>query len=158
MKWNMKRDKTYVARPSDIRPEWHVIDATGQTLGRMATRISRTLQGKDKPTYTPHILTGDYVVVTNARKIKVTGRKLDQKTYYRHTGYIGHLKAIVLKDMLNKYPERVIQLAVRGMLPTTKRGRQMLRRLKVYAGESHPHEAQITTTQASADVRIEGSA
>lgn len=153
----MKRDKTYVARPSDVHPEWLLIDATGQTLGRLASRISRTLQGKDKPIYTPHILTGDYVVVTNASKIRVTGRKLTQKTYYRHTGYIGNLKTFVLKDMLDKYPERVIQLAVRGMLPTTKRGRQMLRRLKVYAGESHPHGAQITTVQANAHVRLEGS-
>ena len=138
----MKRTKTYMARPTELHPEWHVIDATGQTLGRMASRISRRLQGKDKAIYTPHILTGDYVVVVNAAKVRVTGRKLTQKTYYRHSGYVGNLKTTLLKDMLETRPDRVIQLAVKGMLPKTKQGRDMLRRLRVYTGNSHPHVAQ----------------
>ena len=123
-----------------------MIDATGQILGRLASRISRTLQGKDKAIYTPHILTGDYVVVVNASKISVTGRKLAQKNYYRHSGYIGNLKTFVLQDMLDTHPDRVIQLAVQGMLPRTKRGRDMLKRLKVYGGESHPHQGQVAKT------------
>jgi large subunit ribosomal protein L13 len=118
------------------------VDATGQTLGRLATRISRTLQGKDKPIYTPHMLTGDYVIVVNASKVRVTGRKTTQKTYYKHSGYVGNLKTYLLKDMLETHPERVIQLAVKGMLPKTNRGREMLGRLRVYKSDSHPHEAQ----------------
>ena len=153
----MKRNKTYMAKPSETNPKWHLIDATGQTLGRMATRISRTLQGKDKPIYTPHILTGDYVVVINAAKIHVTGRKLTQKTYYRHSGYVGNLKTIVLRDLMETHPERVIQLAVWGMLPRTKRGRQMLRRLRVYKGDTHPHQAQMpVAAQASTDPDSQG--
>ena len=139
----MKRDKTYVAKPSDINANWQVIDATGQTLGRLASRISRTLQGKDKPIYTPHILCGDYVVVVNASKVRVTGRKLTQKTYYRHSGYVGNLKTFALRDVLETHPERVMELAVRGMLPNNKLGRYMLKRLKVYSGDHHPHQAQV---------------
>jgi large subunit ribosomal protein L13 len=131
-----------MAKPSDITPQWHLVDATGQTLGRLATRISRTLQGKDKPIYTPHMLTGDYVIVVNASKVRVTGRKTTQKTYYKHSGYVGNLKTYLLKDMLETHPERVIQLAVKGMLPKTNRGREMLGRLRVYKSDSHPHEAQ----------------
>jgi large subunit ribosomal protein L13 len=122
-----------------------VIDATGQSLGRLARDIAVALQGKDKPTYTPHVITGDHVVVTNAEKVRITGRKLLQKTYYRHSGYVGNMKTFILRDMLEDHPARVIQLAVKGMLPRNKRGRQMLGRLKVYSGESHPHQAQVGT-------------
>ncbi len=147
----MKRPKTYMAKPSDIVNGWWLVDANGQILGRLATRIARTLQGKDKATYTPHMLTGDYVVVVNASKIKVTGRKLMQKTYYRHSGYVGNLKTTILRDMLEKRPERVLQLAVRGMLPKNKLGREMFKRLKVYTGDSHPHQAQMPRQAAQAD-------
>ncbi len=143
----IKRNKTYFPKESEIKPAWHVVDASGQVLGRLATRIARTLQGKDKPMYTPHILTGDYVVVINAAKIRVTGNKMDQKIYYRHSGYVGNLKETPLSDLLEKHPARVIRLAVKGMLPDTKRGRQMLGRLKVYAGESHRHELQVANSQ-----------
>ena len=119
------------------------MDATGQTLGRMARDISVALQGKDKPSYTPHTLTGDFVVVLNASRIRVTGRKLLQKTYYRHSGYVGNLKSFKLRDVLESHPERVITLAVKGMLPRNHQGRQMLRRLKVFAGGEHPHQAQV---------------
>ncbi len=139
----MKRIRTYSARPADLQPQWHVMDASNETLGRMATRIARTLQGKDKPTYTAHELTGDYVVVINAEQVRVTGRKLTQKTYYRHSGYVGNLKSFLLRDMLDQHPDRVIKLAVRGMLPANKRGRDMLRRLKVYSGNTHPHQSQV---------------
>ena len=139
----MKRTKTYSAKPNEIPASWHVIDATDQVLGRLCSQISRTLQGKHKAAYTPHVLTGDYVVVVNASKIRVTGKKLLQKTYYRHSGYTGNLRSTILRDMLEKHPDRVIKLAVKGMLPTTKRGREMLRRLKVYSDETHPHQAQV---------------
>jgi large subunit ribosomal protein L13 len=139
----MIRNKTYFAKPSEVKPRWLTIDATGKTLGRLATEIARILQGKHKPIYTPHILTGDYVVVINAARVRVTGKKLRQKIYYRHSGYMGNLKAITLEEMLKRHPERVIQLAVKGMLPDNKLGRDMLKRLKVYAGDSHPHQAQV---------------
>jgi large subunit ribosomal protein L13 len=139
----MKRTSTYFAKPGETPDNWQVIDATGKTLGRMARDISMALQGKDRPTYAPHVITGSHVVVVNADKLRVTGRKLLQKTYYRHTGYIGHLKTFVLRDMLATQPERVVQLAVKGMLPRNKMGREMLKRLKVYAGDSHPHQAQV---------------
>lgn len=138
----MKRTSTYFPKPGEVPAKWRVIDATGKTLGRMARDISVALQGKDKPTYTPHTLTGDYVVVLNASRVRVTGRKLMQKTYYRHSGYVGNLKTFKLRDMLERRPERVITLAVKGMLPRNHQGRQMLRRLKVYAGAEHPHQAQ----------------
>jgi large subunit ribosomal protein L13 len=143
----IKRNKTYFPKESEVKPAWHVIDADGQVLGRLATRIARTLQGKDKPMYTPHVLTGDYVVVINAAKVHVTGNKMDQKIYYRHSGYVGNLKETPLSELMEKHPTRVIQLAVKGMLPDTKRGRQMLGRLKVYAGESHRHELQVAHSQ-----------
>ena len=146
----MKRDRTYMAKSSEVSPDWRLIDATGQTLGRLATRISRTLQGKDKPIYTPHILTGDYVVVINASRVRVTGQKMLQKTYYRHSGYVGNLKTFILRDMMEKNPERVLQLAVKGMLPRTKLGRDMLKRLKVYKGDSHPHQAQVPAAASAA--------
>ncbi len=147
----MKRNKTLMPNPSEVDSKWQVIDATGQTLGRMATRISRSLQGKDKPTYTPHILTGDHVVVINASKVRVTGRKLTQKIYYRHSGYTGNLKSFMLKDMMEKNPERVVELAVKGMLPKNKLAGHMLKRLRVYAGESHPHVAQTGIAVAHDD-------
>ncbi len=152
----MKRPKTYMAKPSEVNSEWKLIDATGQTLGRLATRISRTLQGKDKPIYTPHILTGDSVVVVNASRIRVTGRKLDQKTYYRHSGYVGNLKSFVLKDVMESHPERVIELAVKGMLPRNKRGRDMLKRLKVYRNDSHPHQGQVAASLTTANGDSDG--
>lgn len=126
-----------------MEAKWRVFDATGQTLGRIARDISVALQGKDKPSYTPHTLTGDFVVVLNASRIRVTGRKLMQKTYYRHSGYVGNLKSFKLKDVLETHPERVITLAVKGMLPRNHQGRQMLRRLKVFADGDHPHQAQV---------------
>ncbi len=143
----MKRISTYTAKPQEIPASWQVIDATGQVLGRLCSQISKTLQGKHKAVYTPHVLTGDYVVVINASKIRVTGRKLLQKTYYRHSGYTGNLKSTILRDMLENHPDRVIKLAVKGMLPTTKRGREMLGRLKVYPDQTHPHQAQVTSTK-----------
>ena len=139
----MKRVSTYFAKPGEVAENWQVVDATGQTLGRLARDISVSLQGKDKATYTPHTLTGSFVVVLNASKIKVTGRKATQKYYYRHSGYVGNLKSIRLREMLESRPERVIELAVKGMLPRNHMGRQMLRRLKVFSGGEHPHQAQV---------------
>ncbi|MDA0733335.1 MAG: 50S ribosomal protein L13 [Chloroflexi bacterium] len=139
----MKRTSTYFPKPGEVTDNWRVIDATGKTLGRVSRDIAVILQGKDKPTFTPHVITGDHVVVLNADKVRVTGRKLLQKMYYRHSGYVGNLKTIILRDMLAQHPERVIQLAVKGMLPRNHQGRQMMSRLKVYAGDNHPHEAQV---------------
>jgi len=139
----MKRTSTFFPKPGEISAKWRVIDVSGQTLGRVARDIAIALQGKDKPTFTPHVITGDYVVVLNASKIRVTGRKLTQKLYYRHSGYVGNLKTFKLEDMLKSRPERVIELAVKGMLPHNSIGRHMMRRLKVYAGDSHPHQAQM---------------
>ena len=139
----MKRNSTYFAKPGEVPANWRVIDVEGRILGRVARDISMFLQGKDKPTYTPHTLTGDFVVVLNAAKIRVTGRKPEQKMYYRHSGYVGNLKTISLRRMMETHPERVIQLAVKGMLPRNNLGRQMLTRLKIYAGDQDPHEAQV---------------
>ena len=139
----MKRSSTYFAKTGEIPDRWRVIDASGQTLGRVARTISLALQGKDRPTYTPHVITGDQVLVLNAAKVRVTGRKLLQKLYYRHSGYMGHLKTFQLRDVLEDHPDRVIQLAVKGMLPRSKLGRDMLRRLRVYPGEQHRHQAQV---------------
>jgi large subunit ribosomal protein L13 len=139
----MKRTSTYFPKTGQVPDNWRVIDATGQTLGRVARNISVALQGKDKPTYTPHVITGDHVVVLNADKVRVTGRKLLQKMYYRHSGYMGNLKTFTLRDLLEQHPDRVIQLAVKGMLPNNKLGRRMLRRLKIYGGDTHPHQAQV---------------
>ncbi len=138
----MKRTSTYFPKPGQVPDNWRVIDASGQTLGRLARDIAVALQGKDKPTYTPHVITGDHVVVLNAAKVEVTGRKLLQKKYYRHSGYVGNLKTFMLRDMMEQRPERVLQLAVKGMLPNNALGRRMLRRLKVYAGDAHPHQGQ----------------
>ena len=137
--------KTFTATPSTIKREWCVVDATDKTLGRLATELAHRLRGKHKPEFTPHMDTGDHMVVINAEKIKVTGNKMEDKMYYRHTGYIGNLKSINLGKLLDKHPERVIQNAVKGMLPKNPLGRAMYRKLHVYAGPEHPHEAQQPT-------------
>ena len=134
--------KTYSAKPGEITREWYLVDADGQTLGRLATRIADMLRGKGKPEYTPHVDTGDFVIVINAEKISVTGNKRVNKRYYRHSGYPGGLRSRTLEDMLERRPEEVIRMAVKGMLPRTRLGRQQLRKLKVYAGPDHPHAAQ----------------
>jgi len=134
--------KTYTARAEDIEREWFLVDAEGKTLGRLASEIAKVLRGKHKPIYTPHLDCGDYVIVVNADKVRVTGQKLDQKMYYRHSGYPGGIKSINLRDQLQKHPQRVLEAAVRGMLPKNPLGRKMFGKLKVYAGDSHPHQAQ----------------
>lgn len=139
----MARVRTFSPKQSEIERGWRVIDAEGETLGRLATRIAAILRGKDKPTYTMHMSVGDNVIVINAEKVRVTGQKEDQKTYYRHTQYPGGLRAVTLSTLREKHPERIIQNAVKGMLPHNRLGRQNLRRLHVYAGPEHPHEAQV---------------
>lgn len=134
--------KTYVPKSGDITHEWKLVDANGKNLGRLATQISTILLGKDKPTFTPGVDTGDYVVVVNAELVSVTGNKMDDKIYYRHSGYPGGLKQINLRDQLAKHPERVIWEAVRGMLPHNRFGRKLIKKLKIYAGPDHPHQAQ----------------
>jgi large subunit ribosomal protein L13 len=134
--------KTYSAKSATVRRDWYVVDAEGQTLGRLATEIARRLRGKHKPVYTPHVDTGDYIVVVNAEKIRVTGRKLKDKMYHHHTGYVGHLKSEPLGELLARAPERVLEQAVKGMLPRNSLGRQMLTKLKIVRGPAHPHEAQ----------------
>lgn len=137
--------KTFNAKADEVKREWFVIDAENVILGRMATEIARRLRGKHKPEYTPHVDTGDYIVVVNAEKVAVTGNKLKNKMYHKHTGYIGNLKSISLEKQLQKHPELVIETAVKGMLPKNSLGRTMYRKLKVYAGPNHPHEAQQPT-------------
>lgn len=134
--------KTYVTKANEVKREWYIVDASGKTLGQLATAIARVLRGKHKPAYSPAVDLGDCVIVVNAEQVRVTGRKLDQKFYYRHSGYPDGLKQISLRDQLDRHPERVIEAAVRGMLPRNSLGRRMFGRLKVYAGPSHPHEAQ----------------
>lgn len=134
--------KTYVTKPAEVEREWFVVDASGKTLGRLATEVARILRGKHKPIYSPMIDVGDYVIVVNAEKVRVTGRKLTQKFYYRHSGYPGGFKQVSLRDMLARHPTRVIEYAVRGMLPKNALGRRMFKKLKVYAGPDHPHQAQ----------------
>jgi large subunit ribosomal protein L13 len=134
--------RTFTEKQEDIAREWYVVDAEGETLGRLAATIAPILEGKHKPTYTPHLDCGDFVIIVNADKVRVTGRKLDQKFYYRYSGYPGGLTSVSLRDQLTMHPERVLQAAVRGMLPKNKLGRRMIRKLKVYAGDSHPHKAQ----------------
>lgn len=134
--------KSYMASTANVERKWYVVDATGYTLGRLSSEIAKILRGKNKPTFTPHIDTGDYVIVVNAEKIKVTGKKLDQKIYYRHSEYVGGMKETTLRQMLAKKPERVIELAVKGMLPKGPLGRQMYRKLHVYAGPEHKQQAQ----------------
>ena len=134
--------KTFMASPSTIDRKWYVIDADGMTIGRLASEAAKILRGKNKPIFTPHEDTGDYVIVINADKITVTGRKLEQKIYYNHSDYVGGMKETDLKTMLAKKPERVIELAVKGMLPKGPLGRKMIKKLFVYAGSEHPHQAQ----------------
>ena len=134
--------KSYMASPSTIERKWYVVDAAGCTLGRLASEVAKVLRGKNKPIYTPHIDCGDYVIVVNADQIKVTGKKLDQKIYYHHSDYVGGMKETTLREMMNKKPEKVIELAVKGMLPKGPLGRQMYTKLHVYAGPEHNHEAQ----------------
>jgi len=134
--------RTFTAKTAEIKRQWYVVDAQGQTLGRLASKIAPILKGKHKPIYTPHLDCGDFVVVINVDKVLVTGRKLDQKFYYRHSQYPGGLKSISLRDQLDQHPDRVLWAAVKGMLPKNKLGRQMIKKLKLYAGEAHPHQAQ----------------
>ena len=133
---------SFMANPAKVERKWYVVDATGYTLGRLASEVAKVLRGKNKPIFTPFIDTGDYVIITNADKIKVTGKKLEQKVYYRHSDYVGGMKETTLKEMLNKKPERVIELAVKGMLPKGPLGREMYKKLFVYAGPDHKHAAQ----------------
>jgi len=134
--------KTFSAKPAEVKRDWYLVDASGKTLGRLASEIARRLRGKHKPEYTPHVDTGDYIVVVNAEKIHATGNKMADKMYYRHTGYIGNLKSASLAEMLKNTPERVLQIAVKGMLPKNPLGRAMAKKLKVFAGSEHPHQAQ----------------
>jgi large subunit ribosomal protein L13 len=134
--------KTYSAKPGEVTREWYLVDAEGKTLGRLATQIADTLRGKRKPQYTPHVDTGDFVVVVNADKIQVTGNKLDQKRYYRHSGYPGGLRSRTLREQLERRPTEVLRVAVKGMLPKNRLARQQITKLKIYAGPEHPHEAQ----------------
>ena len=138
--------KTYMANPDKIERKWYVVDATGYTLGRLASEVAKVLRGKNKPIFTPHIDCGDYVIVVNASKVKVTGKKLDQKVYYSHSDYVGGMKETTLKEMMAKKPEKVIELAVKGMLPKGPLGRSMYTKLFVYAGPEHKHEAQKPET------------
>lgn len=134
--------KSFMASPSTIERKWYVVDATGHTLGRLASEIASILRGKNKPTYTPHIDTGDYVIVINAEKIVVSGKKMEQKLYHTHSAYVGGFKTATLKEMIEKKPEKVVELAVAGMLPKGPLGREMYTKLHVYAGAEHPHAAQ----------------
>ena len=134
--------KTYMASPAAIERKWYVVDATGYTLGRLASEVAKVLRGKNKAIFTPHIDTGDYVIVVNAEKVKLTGKKLDQKIYYRHSDYVGGMKETTLREMMAKKPEKVVELAVKGMLPKGPLGRQMYTKLHVYAGPEHNHQAQ----------------
>ena len=134
--------KTFMASPATIDRKWYVVDAEGKTLGRLASEVAKVLRGKNKPTFTPHIDTGDYVIVVNAEKIKVTGKKLDQKIYYNHSDYVGGMRETTLAEMMAKKPEKVIELAVKGMLPKGPMGRDMIKKLHVYAGPEHANQAQ----------------
>ena len=134
--------KTYMANPDKIERKWYVVDAEGCTLGRLASEVAKVLRGKNKPEFTPHVDTGDYVIVVNAEKVKVTGKKMDQKIYYNHSDYVGGMRETTLKEMMNKKPEKVIELAVKGMLPKGPLGRAMIKKLHVYAGPEHKQEAQ----------------
>jgi len=134
--------KTYTVKAGEIERRWFVVDAQGKTLGRLATQVARILRGKHKPVFCPHLDVGDYVIIINAAKIRVTGKKLDTKRYYRYSGYPGGLKSVVLSEQLKKHPDRVLVHAIRGMLPKNRLGRAMLKKLKVYAGDKHPHAAQ----------------
>jgi large subunit ribosomal protein L13 len=135
-------NSTYSAKKDELTKEWFVVDASGQTLGKLAVQVANILRGKHKPTFTPHVDAGDFVVVINAEKIVVSGKKEDQKKYYRHSGYPGGFRTVVYKDLQAKHPDRIISKAVKGMLPHNRLGRQLIKKLKVYAGEAHPHQAQ----------------
>ena len=137
---------SFMANPAKVERKWYVVDATGYTLGRLASEVAKVLRGKNKPVFTPHVDTGDYVIIINAEKIKVTGKKLDQKIYYHHSDYVGGMKETTLKEMLAKKPEKVLELAVKGMLPKGPLGREMYTKLHVYAGAEHPHAAQKPET------------
>lgn len=137
-----KIQKTYATRPNDIERSWWVVDAQGMTLGRLASKVAPILRGKHKPCFTPHLDTGDYVIIINADKIHVTGKRLDQKQYYRHSGYPGGLKTMTLRELMSRFPTRPLKFAIKGMLPKGPLGRKMLTKLKVYAGAEHPHQAQ----------------
>ena len=141
--------KTYATKAKDIERQWHVIDASGKTLGRLTTQIATLLMGKHKPQFAPYLDCGDYVVVLNASKVKLTGNKARQKTYYRHSGYPGGLKAVNFEKMLQTHPERIIENAVKGMLPHNRLGNAMFKKLKVYQGDSHSHQAQISSSKAA---------
>lgn len=134
--------KSYMASPATIERKWYVVDATDMTLGRLASEVAKVLRGKNKPIFTPHIDTGDYVIIVNAEKVQVTGKKLDQKIYYHHSEYVGGMKETTLREMMAKKPEKVVELAVKGMLPKGPLGREMYRKLYVYAGPDHKHQAQ----------------
>ena len=134
--------KTFSAKPHEVRRDWFLVDATGKTLGRLSTEIASRLRGKHKPEFTPHVDTGDYIVVVNAEKIRVTGKKMTDKMYHRYTGYVGNLKSMPLEKLLDEHPERVLQYSVKGMLPRNPLGRKMLTKLRIFAGPEHPHEAQ----------------
>jgi large subunit ribosomal protein L13 len=134
--------KTYSAKPDDIQKEWYIVDAEGQTVGRLAVQIANVLRGKHKPTYTPHIDSGDHVIIINAEKVVVSGKKFEQKLYRHHTGYIGGLKTFTFRQMMDRKPERIMEIAVRGMLPHNRLGRQQIKKLHVYVGAEHPHQAQ----------------
>lgn len=134
--------KTFSAKPAEVKRDWYIVDAEGKTLGRLATEVARRLRGKHKPIYTPHVDTGDYIIVINAEKIHTTGDKLNQKIYHHHTGYVGSLKSETLQQRLDKHPERVIEAAVKGMLPKNPLGRAMFKKMKVCVGSEHPHAAQ----------------
>ena len=133
---------TFMAKPGQVERKWYVVDAEGCTLGRLASNVASVLRGKNKPVFTPHVDTGDYVIIINADKVKVTGKKLDQKVYYNHSDYVGGMKETTLREMMAKKPEKVIELAVKGMLPKGPLGRQMIKKLHVYAGAEHAHAAQ----------------
>ena len=141
--------KTYSTKAKDIEHQWHVVDASGKTLGRLASQIASLLMGKHKPIYAPYIDTGDYVIVINAARVRVTGNKNKQKVYYQHSGYPGGLKATTFEKMLDTHPTRVIEHAVKGMLPHNRLGRAMFKKLKVYAGDSHPHQAQVVGSKVT---------
>lgn len=137
--------KTFSAKPHEVRRDWYLVDATGKTLGRLSSEIAHRLRGKHKPEYTPHVDTGDYIVVVNAEKIRVTGNKMKDKMYHRYTGYIGNLKSMPLEKLMDQHPERALEYAVKGMLPRNPLGRKMLSKLRVFAGPEHNHEAQQPT-------------
>ena len=143
--------KTYSTRAEDVQRQWHVIDAYGKTLGRLASRIASLLMGKHKTIYVPYLDTGDYVIVLNAARVRVTGKKAKQKVYHRHSGYPGGLRTTTFEEMLAAHPARVIEHAVRGMLPHNRLGRAMFKKLKVYSGDSHPHQAQVASTKVAAE-------